>query len=167
MRLIIHDLDQADFHRISAHFPGDQRVVSPGNGSIAHCLGCFGCWVKTPGACVIRDQYGDLGELLAQCKEVTIISRCCYGGFSPFVKNVLDRSISYVLPFFVIKDGVMRHKRRYAKSARLRVWFYGEISEQEMATALGLAQASAVNLWWDLVGVSFFRDAAELEGQML
>ena len=22
---------------------------------IANCMGCFGCWTKTPGRCVIRD----------------------------------------------------------------------------------------------------------------
>jgi len=23
--------------------------------SIAYCMGCFGCWVQTPGECVIKD----------------------------------------------------------------------------------------------------------------
>ena len=26
-----------------------------------------------------------------------------YGGFSPFVKNVLDRNIGYILPFFELR----------------------------------------------------------------
>ncbi|WP_407654270.1 MULTISPECIES: hypothetical protein [Caproicibacterium] len=41
---------------------------------------------------------------LSQCDELILISKCCYGGFSPFVKNVLDRSIPYIHP--VKKKGI-------------------------------------------------------------
>ncbi|MDU3351391.1 MAG: flavodoxin family protein, partial [Clostridium sp.] len=101
MRLIIHDLKSEEFEKLFPNGLEDTSVISD-DGSIHNCIGCFGCWLKTPGACVIRDKYGDMGEYLSKCDEVIIISECVYGGFSPFVKNVLDRSISYVLPFFKI-----------------------------------------------------------------
>ena len=51
MKLIITDIE---------HFKipvgGDYRVIMP-QGTIHHCVGCFGCWVKTPGKCVIHDGY--------------------------------------------------------------------------------------------------------------
>ena len=65
-------------------------------GTIRHCVGCFGCWIKTPGKCVLKDGYDNLGELLSKSEKLTIISRCFYGCYSPFVKNVLDSSISYI-----------------------------------------------------------------------
>ncbi len=40
---------------------------------------------------------------LAACDELTIVSKCTYGGPSAYVKNVLDRSIPYMHPDFVIK----------------------------------------------------------------
>ena len=89
-------------------------------------VGCFGCWCKTPGKCVIPDGYGDFGKRLGACGEYLILSRVVYGGFSPFVKNVLDRNIGYILPFFELRKGEMHHKPRYPDRFRLRVFGYGE-----------------------------------------
>lgn len=110
MKLFIHDLKSEDFKEIFPNISNDTIVISD-NGDIHHCIGCFGCWVKTPGVCVIGDKYGNMGEYLSKAEEIIIISKCCYGGFSPFVKCILDRSISYVHPYFVIKNGEMHHKK--------------------------------------------------------
>lgn len=91
----------------------DEYKIIYDNGKIRHCIGCFGCWVKTPGKCVINDGYENTGELMSKCDEIILVSKCTYGGFSPFVKNVLDRAISYISPHFVIRNGEMHHKRRY------------------------------------------------------
>lgn len=55
MRLLIHDLDQEELDKIRSGLGGDTKIIT-NNGKIQHCIGCFGCWVKTPGACVIRDE---------------------------------------------------------------------------------------------------------------
>lgn len=98
MKLIIYDLKTQNFEKIFPDSSEETMIISD-DGTIHHCIGCFGCWVKTPAACVIRDKYGDMGEYLSKCSDIIIISKCCYGGFSPFVKNVLDRSISYEITF--------------------------------------------------------------------
>lgn len=109
-----------------------------------------------------------MGEYLSKCNEVIIISKCCYGGFSPFVKNVLDRSISYVHPYFVIKNGEMHHRRRYQNNLDLHVWFYGEnITEKEKLTAQKLVKANAINLDCNESKVTFIRSIKEMEGQVL
>lgn len=54
MNILIHDLDNDLFVSL---FPGtykDVHIISD-NGSIQHCIGCFGCWIKTPGKCVLND----------------------------------------------------------------------------------------------------------------
>ena len=48
MKLIIHDLSNEDFSSISKNIRGDNIVISKGKG-INRCIGCFGCWIKTPG----------------------------------------------------------------------------------------------------------------------
>ena len=164
MRLIIHDLTSQDFRKAFPQLAESTKVISD-DGTIHHCLGCFGCWVKTPAECVIRDHYGDMGEHLSKCQEVLIISRCFYGGFSPFVKNVLDRSISYIHPYFKDRNGEMHHRRRYKNRIKLRVWFYGEnITEREQNTAKKLVEANCVNLDSNLEEVLFWHSVREMGG---
>ena len=167
MRLIIHDLKEEDFKRLFPNLLNDVIIIS-NNGNIHHCTGCFGCWVKTPATCVIRDGYEDMGKHLSKCKQLIIISKCCYGGFSPFVKNILDRSISYMHPDFVIKNGEMHHKRRYKNIIDLNVYFYGEnIAEKEKETAQKLVKSNSFNLDCNAGRVSFFKSIKEMEGQIL
>ena len=126
------------------------------NGSIRKCVGCFSCWTKTPCKCVINDGYGRIGAFLGRCDELEIISECVYGGFSPFVKNVLDRAISYVHPDFEMRKGIMRHKARFGNSLKLRVRFYGEsITADGMELALKVCHALSENFGGKLVAVTF------------
>ncbi len=163
MKLLIHDLDEGDFKALLPETTGSMKVVSD-DATIHSCVGCFGCWVKTPGACVIRDSYGDMGAWLARCDELMIISQCFYGGFSPFVKNVLDRSISYLHPYFVTRNGEMHHKRRYDNRLGLRVWFYGEeLTGAERQTAEKLVRGNAVNLDCGVLEIRFAQGLEDMK----
>lgn len=164
MKLLIHDLEEEKFKEI---FPntGENATIVSDDGTMHHCIGCFGCWIKTPGTCVIRDKYGDMGEQLSKCDEVIIISKCFYGGFSPFIKNVMDRSISFIHPYFAIRNGELHHKERYDNHFDLNIWFYGEdITEQEKQTAEKLIHANAINLNCSAQKVTFVQDMAEIQG---
>lgn len=167
MKLLIHDLSGSAAETASACAEEKGWRVIADDGSIRTCTGCFGCWVKTPGICVIRDRYGDMGELLAQSDEMVLVARCCYGSPSPFVKNVMDRSISYVLPDFIIKNKEMHHRRRYDKSLQVSAVFYGEdLTAAEKETAEKWVRAMAVNLYGTVTRVLFQEGseaAAELE----
>ncbi len=163
MKLLIHDLEEEKFKELLPSTIDNIAIVSD-HGTIHHCIGCFGCWIKTPGACVIRDAYGDMGEHLSKCNEVIVISKCFYGGFSPFVKSVMDRSISYIHPYFEIRNNEMHHRGRYDNHFDLKVWFYGEnITEQEKQTAKRLIQANAINLNCSAQKVIFVQDLADIK----
>jgi multimeric flavodoxin WrbA len=165
MKLFIHDLEQEEYEQLGIQ--ANNGITISNDNPIHPCIGCFGCWIKTPGGCVIRDFYGDMGEYLSKCSEVVIVSRCCYGGFSPFVKNVLDRSISYLHPCFVIKNGEMHHKMRYENDLELTVWFYGEnMTAAEEWTARNIVQANAVNLGCNVKKIEFVKQVRELKGKM-
>ena len=157
MKLIITDIK--DF---AIPINGEHRIIKP-DSPIKHCIGCFGCWVKTPGECVIKDDYSRTGCFLGKCDELIMISECLYGGFSSFVKKVQDRCISYVRPDFAIVNDEMRHRQRYFNKIRITALFYGEdITEEEKLTAKKIVSANAKNFYARVEKVLFFRNAAEL-----
>jgi multimeric flavodoxin WrbA len=145
MDIVLHDTK--NFHEKKRAKNNQDTVIISDNGTIHPCVCCFGCWVKTPGRCVINDGYNTMGELLAKCRRLVIISRCFYGGYSPFVHNVLDRSIPYLLPYFQTQNGETHHTKRYDNHIDLIVHFYGDISEQESVTARKLVAANSINLF--------------------
>jgi multimeric flavodoxin WrbA len=166
MKLLIHDLEEKNLKKLLPNKIDNMKIVT-NDDTFYNCIGCFGCWIKTPGACVIRDRYGDMGETISKSDEVIIISKCFYGGFSPFVKKVIDRSISYIHPYFEIRNGEMHHRPRYDNHFDLKVWFYGEnVTEQEKQTAEKLIVANAINLDCSAQKVTFVRDIAEIKGHI-
>lgn len=75
MKLIIHDGKTKEIEKRLKFDKNDVIFIGEDEG-IHHCIGCFGCWIKSPGACVIRDHYGDMGKLISECDELIIISQC-------------------------------------------------------------------------------------------
>lgn len=158
MKLIITDLD-----KLNMKVQGEHRIIKPRK-KIRHCIGCFGCWVRTPGKCVIHDGYEDTGILMSQCTELILVSRCYYGSLSPFVKMVQDRAISYLHPDFVIRKGEMHHKRRYDNKIALSAYFYGEnITNKEKETAGNILEANADNYDGFVKNICFYQSSKELE----
>lgn len=162
MKLIITDLENAPLS-----VKGESKIIQP-KGPIHPCIGCFGCWVKTPGTCIIHDGYENTGRDMSKCKELILISRCCYGSVSPFVKTVQDRAISYIHPDFVLRKGELHHKRRYQNRIALSAYFYGEnITETEKETAKNIIAANADNYDALVKNIRFYKTAKELEGLIL
>ena len=98
MKVLIHDYTKEEWEKAAPAYRGWEVISDDGN--IKPCMGCFGCWIKNPGECVIKDGYEKMGAMLHLAEEVLVISRYTYGCFSSFIKNIMDRSISGVLPFF-------------------------------------------------------------------
>ena len=148
MRLIIHDLSMEQSELVGLdQLSDEENIIVNGNGKNHYCIGCFACWLKTPGRCMIKDEYQGMGEKISKVDELLIISKATFGSYSSVVKNVLDRSISYVSPYFVIRNGEMHHKERYHKNLKVSAVFYGDdMTEAEKETSVNLVVANAVNL---------------------
>lgn len=86
---------------------------------IAHCLGCFGCWVKTPGICVIDDAGREVARKVIQSDLTVFLTPVTFGGYSSELKKALDRLIPLISPFFMKIEGEVHHKPRYERYPRL------------------------------------------------
>lgn len=76
---------------------------------IRPCLGCFTCWVKTPGRCIQED---DMAMLLSKLREaeIWVWATPVYvdGASGPF-KNVLDRLMPLLRMPAEVRNGRSRH----------------------------------------------------------
>jgi len=127
------------------------------------CVGCFGCWIKTPGKCVIKDSDSDFAIKMPHAEEIIVISELVFGGLSPNIKAVFDRSIGFILPFFRNVNGEMHHVPRYKKSPNLRYMFYSStITEAEKTTAQKLIKANAINFCAEQYTIDFYNSPKEL-----
>jgi multimeric flavodoxin WrbA len=90
--------------------------------AIAPCKGCFTCWLKTPGKCVIAD---DMSELLAKFSSSDILGFATplyVDNVTGLMKNFMDRMIP-ILDARFEKDasGECFHKTRLTKIPKLMV----------------------------------------------
>ena len=168
MKLIIHDLNEEQLYNVKMHELCDEEDMIIDSNRLNHyCVGCFDCWLKTPGRCRIKDEFQGLGERLSKVDEFIIISKSTFGSYSSVIKNVLDRSISYVLPYFSVRNKEMHHGLRYTNSLRISAYFYGEnITKKERETAENLVKANAVNLN-GRIGKVVFADCLDMLKEVL
>ncbi len=96
---------------------------------IKPCLGCFKCWIETPGKCVIDDYGRTVAKKMIQSDYLLYVTPITYGGYSAELKKAIDRSISLLSPFFRIYHNEIHHEKRYDKYPDFIV--IGTLSEQD------------------------------------
>ena len=95
------------------------RIFSLRELEIHHCLGCFGCWVRTPGECVVDDGAREIAREVIGGQMLVYLTPVTFGGYSSELKKAVDRIICLILPFFTSVEGEIHHKKRYARYPRL------------------------------------------------
>lgn len=160
-KVLIHDLSAEELSAIVPQLE-DYYVVNA-NIKSSPCVGCFSCWQKTPGQCAFKDSLQNVGAHMGQSKEVIVITKCCYGGYSPEVKRVFDRSISTSLPFFTYRKEKLHHPLRYLTSPDLTVYMYGDANDFEKEIAEKLVKMNAINMGSESSRFFFAESAAKLK----
>lgn len=164
--MLIHDLTEEGLDAALGALPGHVLPFAA-KPAVKHCIGCFGCWVKSPGACVIRDRASVIPSMMAASGELVVVSRCVYGGFSPDVKAVMDRCIGYLMPFFRIVNGEMHHTMRYDNHLTFTVHLYGAANEAERGIAQKLVAANALNIGAGAHSLRQYATMEEMRGAIL
>lgn len=104
--------------------PMEIEELNVGRLDIRPCRGCFSCWNKTSGKCIIQDDMQEVIEKLLWA-DITIWSFPLYYFSVPGgLKNLIDRQLPMVLPFMVEREGQVGnggHPARYDMSGKRNV----------------------------------------------
>lgn len=141
-------LSQRDWHVSSRQLCNEQ---------IAPCIGCFGCWVKTPGVCVIDDAGREVAEQIVQSDLVVYLTPIQFGGYSHELKKAIDRSIPIISPYFRKVNGEVHHKRRYASYPNVAAfaWSDGSQGNEDRDVFETLVMRNAINMFASRTTVGF------------
>lgn len=98
----------------------EMEIVPVCQKNIKDCLGCFGCWTKTPGKCVIPDDMERILKAYLAADIVVWSFPLYYYGMPSRVKALMDRLLPLNLPYMQISaDGTdCGHPSRYDMSGK-------------------------------------------------
>ncbi|MCR5331190.1 MAG: NAD(P)H-dependent oxidoreductase [Lachnospiraceae bacterium] len=141
MKVLIYDRDIAISDSEKEKY---DRVIFA-DGRYAPCQGCFKCWTKTPATCVMKDSLHEMCRLIGLTDDLVIVTENWYGGYSPAVKNLLDRSIGMSTPMSTYRGKQMHHVLRYGGHSSVRIYVTGDVSDKEKETWKLMTQRNALN----------------------
>lgn len=104
--------DEALIIKISQAFEDTIKVRSLDE-DIKTCIGCWSCWVKTPGKCVHKDVMTDFYQDYIKSDKVILLLDTNQGFINHVGKTFLDRTIPHYLPYIELVDKECHHYARY------------------------------------------------------
>jgi len=124
----------------------DVTALHLGEIEIAACRGCFLCWVKTPGVCVMSDPGRTMPELWIQSDLVLLLTPVSFGGYSYHLKKAIDRLIPILSPFFAKINCEVHHKPRYDRyPSVIAIGLMSNDDEAEAALFRTIVERNAIN----------------------
>ena len=123
--------------------------------NITPCTGCFGCWVKTPGRCVIRDDAVQIYPIIARSDRLIYVTHVQYGSYDIPMKTMLERAIPIQQAFIRLHHGETHHVQRRVREKDALIIAYGAVSEEEQALFRRLIERNAHNMLFRSVRVCF------------
>jgi multimeric flavodoxin WrbA len=146
---------QSDFE---AHLEQVEHVLA-GDGHTVHmftlremdirsCVGCFGCWVKTPGECFSPDESSQVRRTVIDSDFLLWAAPLQMGFPNSLLKIMLDKSIPLIHPYFVVEHGEAHHRPRYDHYPRLGLLLGREedTDEQDLEIVGDIFSRTALNM---------------------
>lgn len=140
MKLILSD------RPFSFSLPDSFHFIDLSALKISNCVGCFGCWTKTPGKCVIRDDAVSVYPLIAKSDRVLYVSRVRYGGYDTIMKTMLERAIPIQQAFIRLHRGETHHVQRNVTPKDAVIIGYGDTSPEEQELFRQVVSRNAYNM---------------------
>jgi multimeric flavodoxin WrbA len=99
--------------------------------SLRYCIGCWGCWVKTPGQCSNLDASPEMDRAIINADFLLLASPLKMGFPSRLLKMALDKHLPLIHPFMEVVHGEAHHRKRYARYPRVGMLLEKEASTDE------------------------------------
>ncbi len=101
--------------------------------SLRYCIGCWGCWVRTPGQCSNGDATCLAMDRAVINADFVLWAAPLKMGFpSSLLKMAFDKHLPLIHPYMVVDHVEAHHRKRYAQSPRI-----GLLLEKEATTDAG------------------------------
>jgi len=91
------------------------NVIRLGEGDITACTGCWSCWLKTPGRCVIKDPMAASYSDYVNSETIILLMDTAQGFINHQAKAFLDRTIPHYHPYIELVEGECHHVARYER----------------------------------------------------
>lgn len=91
----------------------DTEIIDVAKTDIKACMGCFACWNKTPGKCVINDEMGKILAKMIAADVIVWSFPLYYFSVPGRLKNLIDRQLPLNLPFMAVGVESGGHPPRY------------------------------------------------------
>jgi hypothetical protein len=88
-------------------------ILRLGDLKLNYCIGCWNCWLRTPGQCVFHDDMELILRQILKHDMVIFAAPLRLGFLHHMMKKAIDRIIPLVLPFIGIYKGECHHYLRY------------------------------------------------------
>lgn len=140
----------------------ETKYIDLSSMKIANCIGCFKCWVKTPGKCCLRDDATKVYPIIAQSKKVMYVTKIKYGGYDSTMKKMLERSIPIQQAFIRIHQNETHHLQRNVVPKEATIIAYGDISDEEKSLFKSLVDRNSKNMNFESYNI-IFTDESNLD----
>ncbi len=151
MNLLITDVD-LDINFIESE---NSRYIDISKLKIANCLGCFNCWTRTPGKCIIRDDAVRVYPLIAKSKNLIYVTKIKFGTYDTPLKTLLERSLPIQQAFIRLYHGEAHHVQRDVELKNATIIVYGNISEEEKNLFKKLVDRNSHNMLFENYKILF------------
>ena len=158
MRLLLSDKDL----QINFVESDENKYIDLSQLKITNFVGCFGCWTKTPGKCVIRDDAVKVYPVIAKSDKVIYVSKIKYGCYDTVMKTMLERAIPIQQAFIRLLHGEAHHVQRDVAMKDATIIAYGEIDDDEKEIFRRLVERNAHNMNFKRFNILFV-DEVDLE----
>lgn len=113
---------------------------------IQPCRSCGACSFKSPGRCVLKDDFEGIVKELAKSDILVFLTPIRFGGYASELKKVIDRFCVLGLPLYVVKDGHMLHPMRYDIKGVFGIGLSQNGNAEQEESFIKLVESNALNL---------------------